>query len=194
VATTAEAPPSLIAAPPRYAGVATRGVALAVDAALANLLVLAGAGFVSLIGSLVGELRPQWLVTLLAAAAWALCLAGYFVTFWAVTGQTPGMRLMRIRVLDATTATPPHFLRCVIRLVGLVLAIIPLFAGFIPVLFDDRRRALPDLMARTVVVYDDEPAGDQAIPAGGRERVASSTVSDVAMKPAMSNPIGSRVR
>ena len=43
------------------------------------------------------------------------------------------------------------------RLVGLVLAIVPLFAGFIPVLFTERRRGLPDFMAGTVVVYDDAP-------------------------------------
>jgi len=39
--------------------------------------------------------------------------------------------------------------------IGLFLAIIPLFAGFIPALFDRRRRALPDYLAGTVVVYDD---------------------------------------
>ena len=34
------------------------------------------------------------------------------------------------------------------------LAIIPCFAGFVPVLFDSRRRALQDYMAGTVVVFD----------------------------------------
>jgi uncharacterized RDD family membrane protein YckC len=38
--------------------------------------------------------------------------------------------------------------------IGLGLAIIPFFAGFIPVLFDHRRRGLPDYLAGTVVVYD----------------------------------------
>jgi uncharacterized RDD family membrane protein YckC len=37
--------------------------------------------------------------------------------------------------------------------VGLALAIIPLFAGFLPVLVDDRRRALQDLLAGTVVLH-----------------------------------------
>jgi uncharacterized RDD family membrane protein YckC len=40
-------------------------------------------------------------------------------------------------------------------LVGLLLAIVPLFAGFLPVLFTARRRGLPDYVAGTVVVYDD---------------------------------------
>jgi hypothetical protein len=47
-----------------------------------------------------------------------------------------------------------------VRLIGLLLAIIPMFAGFLPVLFDRRRRALQDYLAGTVVVYDGQaPAG-----------------------------------
>jgi uncharacterized RDD family membrane protein YckC len=42
-----------------------------------------------------------------------------------------------------------------VRLVGLVLAIGPMFAGFVPVLFTERRRGLPDFLAGTVVLYDD---------------------------------------
>ena len=45
--------------------------------------------------------------------------------------------------------------RAIVRALGLALAIIPLFAGFLPALFDERRRALPDYLAGTVVVYDD---------------------------------------
>jgi uncharacterized RDD family membrane protein YckC len=43
-------------------------------------------------------------------------------------------------------------------MVGLVLAVVPLFAGFLPVLFTARRRGLPDFLAGTVVVYDDRPS------------------------------------
>jgi uncharacterized RDD family membrane protein YckC len=39
--------------------------------------------------------------------------------------------------------------------VGLVLAIIPCFLGFLPVLIDDRRRGLQDMLAGTVVLYAD---------------------------------------
>ena len=44
--------------------------------------------------------------------------------------------------------------RSIVRLVGLALAIVPLFAGFLPVLFSERRRGLHDYLADTVVVYD----------------------------------------
>ena len=87
-------------------------------------------------------------------AGWLLVVATYFVGFWSSTGQTPGMRLMRLRVADPVGA-PPSVWRSVVRLIGLALAIIPLFAGFLPVPFDDRRRALQDFLAHTVVLYDD---------------------------------------
>ena len=45
-----------------------------------------------------------------------------------------------------------HFFRALIRVVFLGLCIIPLGAGFLPVLFDERRRGCHDLVARTVVV------------------------------------------
>jgi uncharacterized RDD family membrane protein YckC len=63
------------------------------------------------------------------------------------------MQLLGLRVLDPGGGHPGLW-RATVRVVGLALAIIPVFAGFIPVLFDHRRRALPDYMARTVVVYD----------------------------------------
>ena len=64
------------------------------------------------------------------------------------------MRLLRVRVLGPD-GNPPSLGRSLVRLVGLVLAIVPLFAGFVPVLFTARRRGLPDFLAGTVVVYDD---------------------------------------
>jgi uncharacterized RDD family membrane protein YckC len=49
--------------------------------------------------------------------------------------------------------------QALVRTVGLALAIIPCFLGFVPALFDRRRRALPDYLAGTVVVYDDAGTG-----------------------------------
>jgi uncharacterized RDD family membrane protein YckC len=48
--------------------------------------------------------------------------------------------------------------RALLRFVGLTLAALPLFAGFLLILVDDRRRGLHDRLARTVVVE----AGDEA--------------------------------
>jgi uncharacterized RDD family membrane protein YckC len=139
------------------AGIGTRGIALVIDLVLAHLIYLVGAATVALVVSIVGELRPTWLFATLAAAGWLLVVAVYFVLFWSTTGQTPGMRLMRLRVTDRAGAGL-NVGRALVRLVGLELAIIPLFAGFIPILFDDRRRGLADFLAGTVVVYERDAA------------------------------------
>jgi uncharacterized RDD family membrane protein YckC len=139
---------------PIYGGIATRAIALATDAALTIVVFMSIVGIAALVASLVGGLRPAWLVGALLGSGWLLVVATYFVLFWSAAGQTPGMRLLRVRVLGPE-GKPLSIGRSLVRLVGLVLAIVPLFAGFVPVLFTKRRRGLPDLLARTVVVYDD---------------------------------------
>ncbi len=60
------------------------------------------------------------------------------------------MSLMRLRVTDAR-GDPPSFVRSAVRFVGLVLSIVLLFTGFLPILFDARRRGLADFLAGTTV-------------------------------------------
>ena len=139
---------------PMYAGIATRAFALATDAAITIVLFMSAVGMAALVSSLVGGLRPEWLVGALLASGWTLVVGTYFALFWSSAGQTPGMRLLRVRVFGPE-GDPPSLWRSLVRLIGLVLAIIPLFAGFLPVLFTERRRGLPDMLAGTVVVYDD---------------------------------------
>ena len=61
-AATAAIPAGLSEPRVPYAGVATRAVALAMDIAIVHVLVLVGAGLLGLVASLVGDLRPTWLV------------------------------------------------------------------------------------------------------------------------------------
>jgi uncharacterized RDD family membrane protein YckC len=138
---------------PLYGGIVTRALALAADAAVTIVLFTSAVGIASLVASLVGGLRPEWLVGILLASGWALVAGTYFVLFWSAAGQTPGMRLLGLRV-RGPAGDSPSVGRSVVRLVGLVLAIVPLFAGFVPVLFTEQRRGLPDVMAGTVVLYD----------------------------------------
>lgn len=142
----------------RYAGIATRALALAIDVAIVQVLVFTAAAVIGLVGSLVGDLELDTVGRVLAAAAWGLAVASYFVTFWSTVGQTPAMRMMDIRVV-AADGDPPGFGRSIVRLIGLGLAIIPFFAGFLPVLVDDRRRGIHDMLAGTVVVHADSPDG-----------------------------------
>jgi len=142
----------------RYAGIATRALALAVDVAIAQAIVFTCAAVVGLVGSLVGDWDLGTVGRLIAAAAWALTVAAYFVTFWSTVGQTPAMRMMDIRVATPDGG-PPGIGRSIVRLIGLVLAIIPLCAGFLPVLVDDRRRGIHDMLAGTVVEHSDSADG-----------------------------------
>ena len=133
-----------------YGGVATRGIALVLDLILAHTAFLFVAGSVALIASLAGSLQSGWLAGSIGAVAWAVVEVVYFVTFWSTTGQTPGMRLMRLRVL-VEPSRPPSVWRSLVRFAGLVLAVVLLFLGFVPALFDRRRRALQDYLAGTAV-------------------------------------------
>jgi uncharacterized RDD family membrane protein YckC len=64
------------------------------------------------------------------------------------------MHLMGVRVRDRS-GRHPGIPRSFARLVGLWISIAIVFLGFLPALFDGRRRGLPDLLAGTEVVYDD---------------------------------------
>jgi uncharacterized RDD family membrane protein YckC len=138
-----------------YGGLAARGVAIVVDAVLVNLAFLVVAASIALIESLFGSFHTGWLTGSLLGGGWTIVVVGYFVLFWSTTGRTPGMGLLDLRVL-AGPGEPPSVWRSLLRFAGLIVAVIPFFAGFVPVLFDDRRRALQDYVAGTVVVAENE--------------------------------------
>lgn len=144
--------------PTVYVGLVTRTLAFGVDAAIVNGVALVTTAIFTLTYSVLS--LPDSLKTAAAAVggvAYILWVVGYFATFWATTGQTPGSRVLRIRVraLDGERLLPR---RALLRFLGLTLAALPLFAGFLIILVDDRRRGLHDLLARTVVVEDESRA------------------------------------
>jgi uncharacterized RDD family membrane protein YckC len=149
----AAAEPDVSAAARPYAGIASRTVALAIDAAVLTVGFAVASGVFGLILSLFTPVEVSSPGAVLGGAVvWSLVVAGYFVLFWTLAGETPGMRLMALRVSnDAGDA--PGLGQALRRLVGMVLAAIPFFAGYLPILFDDRRRGLHDMLAGTVVVY-----------------------------------------
>jgi uncharacterized RDD family membrane protein YckC len=145
--------------PRRYAGLATRVLAFATDVAIINVIGWFVAIVVTLCVSFLNlpEEVNHALVAIgsLIALGWSV---GYFVFFWSTTGQTPGNRLLGIRVIDARTLTPPRPSRALRRFVGLILAALPLCIGVLWILVDDRRRGWHDTFARTVVAdVTDEP-------------------------------------
>jgi uncharacterized RDD family membrane protein YckC len=155
---------SPLAAEPVYQGLVTRAIAFTLDAALLNFVALVVGAALALAVSVLQ--LPSELDAVAAACAgvgYVIWTIAYFVTFWSSTGQTPGSRVMRIRVVLADGGGTLRPARALIRLGGLVLASIPLFAGFLTILVDDRRRGLQDMIAGTVVVAaSDEPPGVSA--------------------------------
>jgi uncharacterized RDD family membrane protein YckC len=138
---------------PAYAGLATRVLAFAIDAVIVNVVAWVTAALIAVGLSLF--VLPQGVKVVLAAIGAGIALiwfVAYFAVFWSATGQTPGDRVMRIRVLRAT-GEPPHALRALVRVFALLLSALPLCAGFLMILVDDRRRALHDRIVGTVVVY-----------------------------------------
>jgi uncharacterized RDD family membrane protein YckC len=156
------------AAPARpYAGIVTRAVAFTVDALVINAATVVLVACGSLVLSVLFPDGTDWGLSGLVASlgAWWLAGAVYFPAFWTLTGQTIGMRIMRLRVGDARDVRP-GLGRAVVRLVGMWLAALPLMAGYALILFDRRRQGLHDKLAGTfvrhAVVLDPRGAGDQA--------------------------------
>jgi uncharacterized RDD family membrane protein YckC len=138
--------------PLRYVGLATRAISFAIDAAVIDLVaIIVGLG-ASLILSLLhlpGDVKT--VLAVIGGAAFILWSIGYFVVFWSATGQTPGARVMQIRVVtDDGSAFKPR--RALLRCAGVLLAALPLFAGFVRILFDPRRRGFQDRLAGTLVI------------------------------------------
>jgi uncharacterized RDD family membrane protein YckC len=148
-----------------YEGLVTRALAFAVDAAVINVAAGAVAVVVGLALSIfdLPQTFQDFLIGL-GGLAWFVWTIVYFVSFWSGTGQTPGNRLLRIRVCDARDREPLRPRRSFMRLVYLMLAALPLFAGFLPILFDSRRRGVHDMLARSVVISAEQDGGLPAPP------------------------------
>ena len=150
------------AAPPLNAGLASRVAAGAVDLLTVTAIFVTGSALVGLASSAVGGFRPHWLAVTIAAVSGLLLDVAYFAGFWSLAGQTPGMRLLRIRVAGPD-GEAPGLGRALVRLVGTWLAIAPLCLGLLPILVDDRRRALQDFIAGTVVTHGDDSVSEEAL-------------------------------
>jgi uncharacterized RDD family membrane protein YckC len=137
-----------------YAGIVTRAVAFVLDLLVLNGALFGGALVVSLIIEAFGNFSADVDLegALLAGATWSAAFAIYFTAWWSLTGQTPGMRALGVKVVGVKgDRIRPR--RGLLRVIGMTLAAIPFFAGYLLILVNDRRRGLHDLIARTVVVY-----------------------------------------
>lgn len=143
-----------------YAGLVTRVIAFAVDSAIVNGVALVVAIAVGLgVTVLHISAQAEAVIGAVGGVVWVLWSVGYFTFFWSSTGVTPGSRLMRIRVVAERGERPLRPLRAAARFGFLILAALPLGAGLLMMIWDERARCLQDRMTRTVVVF---AAADEA--------------------------------
>jgi uncharacterized RDD family membrane protein YckC len=143
---------------PVYIGLVTRGIAFAIDAAIIDgVAVLVAAASALILSVLPVSDNFKTISAVVGGALFVVWMVAYFAAFWSATGQTPGNRVMRIRVtrVDGTLMGPS---RAAARVGAVALAALPLMLGFAPILFDERRRGLQDAIAGTIVVNAREEA------------------------------------
>jgi uncharacterized RDD family membrane protein YckC len=165
----------------RVAGLGSRFLAWLIDAGLIAVLIAAGTGAALVLD----VLRPG--VGRAVMALWTFALLwGYFLLFeWLWTGQTPGKRVMGLRVVR-TQGTAVSFLQAGVRNVLRAADSLPFFyaLGFVVMACDRLNRRLGDLAAGTLVVHmerkaravrplpDGPPTADRALAAMVRQRLA----------------------
>ena len=128
----------------------TRMTSWALDFLVINLVaIIAGLGvaLVVAIFPITEHLQPVFAA--IAGAVYVLWTAAYFVAFWSVTGQTPGSRVMQVRLVTAS-GEKVRPVRAFVRWIGMYLAMVPLPWGFVPIPF--KRLGFPDWIAHTRVV------------------------------------------
>jgi uncharacterized RDD family membrane protein YckC len=139
--------------PTDCAGAFTRVLAFALDLGALNLAFIAISALVAFVASVVFPSEAEAPALAVGVFAWLIAGAVYLVSFWTLTGQTPGMSIVGIRVV--APGLPRMTLRIGIRrLGGLVLAVLPIGLGFLGIVFSERRRGLEDVIGHTEVRYE----------------------------------------
>lgn len=139
--------------PMRFASYSRRASALAIDSIWWTVIAL----FIPL-GPSMDELlmAPEsFASTILLWLAIGQCIP-ILVTgvLWAVWGTSPGKRALHLRIVDADTGEPMTVRQAGLRTLGYLLSFATCGAGFLWVLFNQRKQALHDRIANTVVIDD----------------------------------------
>ena len=89
---------------------------------------------------------------ILGALAFVIVPLAYFPYFWAKTGQTPGMKLMGIKVVRDKDGGPVTTGQAILRLIGYWVSGLVFYLGYIWIFVDKRKRGWMDLIAGTIVI------------------------------------------
>lgn len=93
-----------------------------------------------------------WPLAVISALAIIAVSVIYFPFFWVRGGQTPGMSLMKIKVVRDADGGPITWGPAILRWIGFWISTVVFYIGFIWIFLDKRRRGWMDLIAGTVVV------------------------------------------
>lgn len=90
-------------------------------------------------------------INLISGAIIFIVYFGYFIYFYGTSGQTLGKKMLRIKVVS-TNGTPLTYKKGLLRIIGYIIASIPIYIGFIWMLFDKDKQNWEDKIANTYVV------------------------------------------
>jgi uncharacterized RDD family membrane protein YckC len=131
-------------------GLVTRVISWVVDILLINLVAIItglGAQLIASIFPITKNLKPLFLA--IAAGVYVVWTAAYFIVFWSMSGQTPGARLMQVRLVTPGGGKVKP-VRALVRWVGMNVGMLPLPWGYVPIPF--KRLGFPDWLAHTRVI------------------------------------------
>ena len=135
-----------------FPGLSVRVAAFVIDFTVLLALDVAVIAVIGLPVGLIGGIDIQG-VALIELALW-LGLRWLYFALWESSPYcaTPGAMACHLKVVDAGDGEPPTFSQASIRLGAKLLSAVPLFAGWLPIFFEPRRRALHDLLSGCLVI------------------------------------------
>jgi uncharacterized RDD family membrane protein YckC len=138
-----------------YGGFGIRALAILLDAIILGVLTTAAApifGFDGMVTTqtAAGGIEVNYTTNALATLVGLV----YFIGFWTLRGQTPGMIPFRLRVVRVADGSRPDWVISLLRYVGLIVSIAVIFIGVIWAIFDSRKQGWHDKIAGTVVLRD----------------------------------------
>lgn len=151
----------------RYAGPASRGTAVTIDAIVIVLLYYATIGLGSLVWALVNLRRPT--LPTFDSSVWAISFGCWIFLYtwlsWAAVGKTVGKAIMGLRIVTPH-GRPIGWVRALRRIMGWLVCLLSLGIGFAWIVVSPTRRGWHDHIGGTCVVYDwNARVGSMFVPA-----------------------------
>lgn len=126
-----------------YAGFWIRFVAMLIDTVAVSVVI----AVIYILTATLGSVDFKSIEGIVDIAVIAIVIA-----MWVWFGATPGKMVLNLTIIDEVTGKPPSFLKCIIRYVGFLLAIMMLFVGVLWIFFDTKKKGFHDHLAGTAVI------------------------------------------